>query len=298
VRNLKYKIWRAFTSGGRTVREIQLRRWFEELQRSERAKQPGRLLACGYSVFSQCDEDGIIQEIFRRIGTGDRRFIEFGSEDGSQCNSALLLTTGWSGLWIDGSARYVDNARKSTQGLPIEARQLWITSENIDDALGSWAAGRPDKPAEIDLLSIDIDGNDYWIWRAIQSVTPRVVIVEYNASYPPPIEFTQPYDSASTWDGSNYFGASLSALTKLANEKGYSLVGCTLSGVNAFFVRNDLLEDGGRQLFHAPNVAEEHYEPPRYQLGEMKFGHPARLGPNGTGGRVRRAVREPVNYGE
>lgn len=282
MQKLKYKTWRALTSGGRIVRDIQLRRWFEELQCTERAKQPGRLLSHGYSVFSQCDEDGIIQEIFRRIGTGDRQFIEFGSEDGSQCNTALLLVMGWSGLWMDGSARNIENARKRNPTLPIEARQLWITTHNIDDALGSWAGGRPDNPVEIDLLSIDIDGNDYWIWRAINSVRPRVVVVEYNASYPPPIDFIQPYDASSTWDGSNYFGASLSAFTKLANEKGYSLVGCTLSGVNAFFVRNDLLEDGGRQLFHAPNVAQEHYEPPRYQLGEMKFGHPARLGLNGV----------------
>jgi hypothetical protein len=252
------------------------RRWFEDLQASPRAREAGRLTAYGFKIFSQGDEDGIIQEIFRRIGTTDRRFIEFGVEDGAESNTRLLLMLGWKGLWLDGSAENVRRMNQRAEGASTAA--LFITAENIDGVLGGWAGGTPEAPAEIDLLSIDIDGNDYWVWRAIRSLNPRVVITEYNASYPPPIEFVVPYDPQRTWDGSNYFGASLASMAKLGEEKGYGLVGCNLTGVNAFFVRNDLLAG-----FHEPYTAEEHYEPARYELGPaLRRGHPPRFGINGA----------------
>jgi len=221
------------------------RRWFEELRASPRAREPKRLISHGYKIFSQSDEDGIIQEIFRRVGTTDKRFIEFGVEDGQECNTRLLLMLGWTGMWLDGSAENVRRMDERGEGASTAA--LFITAENIDDALGSWAGGAPHAPAQIDLLSIDIDGNDYWIWQAIRSINPRVVIIEYNAAYPPPIEFVVPYNPQAMWDRSNYFGASLASLARLGAQKGYGLVGCNLAGVNAFFVREDLLS-----AFHEP----------------------------------------------
>jgi hypothetical protein len=250
------------------------RRWFEELQSSPRARQPKRLTAHGFKIFSQSDEDGIIQEIFRRIGTAYKRFIEFGVEDGTECNTRLLLMLGWTGLWLDGSTENVRRMDQRDEGASTAA--LFVTAEIIDAVLGRWAGGTPDAPAEIDLLSIDIDGNDYWVWQAVRSVNPRVVIVEYNAAYPPPIEFVVPYHPERRWDGSNYFGASLASMAKLGSEKGYGLVGCNLAGANAFFVRTDLLAG-----FHQPYSAEEHYEPARYELGlALRNGHPPRFGVN------------------
>jgi hypothetical protein len=260
----------------RRLTDAHYRRWFEELQASPRAREAGRLTSHGFKIFSQSDEDGIIQEIFRRIGTTDRRFIEFGVEDGTESNTRLLLMLGWTGLWLDGSPENVRRMDERAEGASTAA--LFITAENIDGVLGKWAGGTPEAPAEIDLLSIDIDRNDYWIWQAIRSLNPRVVIVEYNASYPPPIQFVVPYQPEATWDGSNYFGASLSSMVKLGHEKGYALVGCNLAGVNAFFVRNDLLSG-----FHEPYTAEEHYEPPRYELGlALRSGHPPKFGDNGA----------------
>jgi hypothetical protein len=262
--------------------EAYYRRWFEDLQASPRAREPKRLMAHGFKIFSQSDEDGIIQEVFRRIGTTDRRFIEFGVEDGTECNTRLLLMLGWSGLWLDGSAENVRRMDARAEGASTAA--LFITAENIDAVLGEWAGGTPDAPAEIDLLSIDIDCNSYWVWRAIRSANPRVVITEYNASYPPPLEFVVPYDPEAAWDGSNYFGASLASLAKLGADKGYGLVGCNLSGVNAFFVRNDLLS-----CFHDPYTAEEHYEPPRYELGlSLRNGHPSAFGINSAAAATER----------
>jgi len=250
------------------------RAWSDELAKPRHA-DPKRLVRYGFKVYSQCDEDGIIQEIFKRIGPANRAFVEFGVESGIECNSVKLLMEGWRGLWIDGSEKYCEQI--ATRFRPfIERRQLavtraFITAENINELIGQGGL-----QGEIDLLSIDIDNNDYWVWKAIDVVQPRVVVIEYNATLRPPLSLVVPYDPIQTWDGSNYFGASLEALVRLGRTKGYRLVGCNFAGANAFFVREDLTKD----LFLDPPTAEEHYEPPRYYLGQLfKAGHRAQPGP-------------------
>jgi hypothetical protein len=109
------------------------------------------------------------------------------------------------------------------------------------------------------LLSIDIDGNDYWVWRAIEAVSPRVIIIEYNATFAPPLCNVVPYKADRIYGGTNYFGTSLCALAKLGDSKGYNLVGCSFRGNNAMFVRKELCDD----KFKFPYTAEEHYEPIR-----------------------------------
>ncbi len=113
--------------------------------------------------------------------------------------------------------------------------------------------------SEIDLLVIDVDGNDFWLWKAIECVNPRVVVVEYNSYYHPPLAITQRYEPLRIFNGTSYYGASLEALVRLAGRKGYNLVGCSIVGDNAFFVRKDLCGD----KFHEPFTAEEHFEPIR-----------------------------------
>jgi hypothetical protein len=211
----------------------------------------------------------MIAEIFSRIGVVSQRFIEFGVEDGRECNTAYLLIQGWSGAWIDGSAENAARARAAFKDYPLEIVQAFLTAENIDQIILRLAGD-----SELDLLCIDIDFNDYWIWKAIKAVKPRLVIIEYNATLPPTLKKTVPYTPTRTWDGSNYFGASLGALEALGREKGYSLVGCSPSGVNAFFVRDDLVVD----RFCAPFTAVNHYEPPRYGLAGP-CGHRADNGP-------------------
>ncbi len=142
------------------------------------------------------------------------------------------------------------------------------------------------KWGELDLLSIDIDYNDYWIWRALTVVKPRVVIIEYNASFPPPISLVVPYEPKATWQvGTNYSGASLEAMTRLAHTKGYSLIGCNFTGINAFYVRNDLIRD---DIFLKPFTAERHYEPLRLDVNRDIVrptihmgleGHASKIGP-------------------
>jgi hypothetical protein len=239
-----------------------------EIAATPRFKDPLRLLASGYKVFSQNQEDGMIAEAFRRIGTTSQRFIEFGVQDGLECNSAFLLTQGWRGAWIEGSAANAAAARAAFASYQVEVVDRYITVENADALISELAVGE-----ELDLLSIDIDTIDYWIWRAIVTVKPRLVVIEYNASWPPFVRKTVAHDPAMQWDGTNYSGASLGALEALGREKGYCLVGCSLAGVNAFFVREDLAGD----RFCAPFTAENHYEPPRYDLAGS-FGHRAGMG--------------------
>ena len=236
-----------------------------------------RLVRHGYKVHSQSDEDGIIAEIFKRIGTKNKTFVEFGVEHGIECNTLWLLMQGWSGLWIDGGASNCKRIAKThahyINGGQLRVENAFITNDNINDLLGrNFSAPGA---AEIDLLSIDIDFNDYWVWMAIVDVKPRVVVIEYNASWPPPANITVPYAPQGRWNGTSYFGASLGALAKLGARKGYSLVGCCLSGTNAFFVRDDLV----KSKFFNPGSAEEHYEPPRYFLSHMPSGHKPGVGP-------------------
>lgn len=240
-----------------------------ELRSTERFREEKRLLKHGFSVHSQTDEDGILQEIFRRVDVTSRRFVEIGVEDGLECNTAFLLIQGWKGAWVEGDPVRATGARRNYKDYPVEIRTTYVTAENADALVDELAAGE-----ELDLLSIDIDFNDYWVWRAIESSRPRVVVIEYNALFPPPTAVTVPYDPKGHWDGSCHRGASLSALTRLGEEKGYHLVGCGLDGINAYFVRSDL----SGNLFASPYTAENHYEPLRRLAVSMKSGRPA-IGP-------------------
>lgn len=239
------------------------------LSKTPRYGDPQRLLSSGLKVYSQGFEDGMIAEVFLRIGVTSRRFIEFGVEDGLECNTAFLLVQGWTGAWIEGSPESATKARATFGGYPVEVVNELVTVSNADQLITRLTGFD-----ELDLLSIDIDFNDYWVWQAIKTVKPRVVVIEYNATMPPAIRKTVAYSPSKAWDGSNYFGASLGALEVLGSAKGYSLVGCSPAGVNAFFVRDDLV---GKK-FCSPFTALNHYEPPRYELAGP-CGHRAGMGP-------------------
>lgn len=228
-------------------------------------KDPQRLEHFGWRVFSQNEEDGIISEIFRRIGTTDKCFIEFGCADGRENNSRLLLEReGWHGLWMDGRKQNILNAHNMfrehlDKGL-LRALPAFITQDNINELIHLHT---PSPRNDIDLLVIDIDGNDAHVWKAITIVRPRVVCIEYNAYAGPFEEWTIDYDPQfrMTHDNGHIFGASLKLLDRVSREKGYTLVGCNITGVNAFFVRDDLLAD----KFVKASVPE-FFHPPRFRL--------------------------------
>ncbi|WP_198170162.1 FkbM family methyltransferase [Mucilaginibacter arboris] len=146
----------------------------------------------------------------------------------------------------------------------LKIKHAFINAENIESLFDEANA-----PAEPDLLSIDIDYNDYHVWQAITKYKPRVVIIEYNSIFRPDTHFVVKYNPKRMWDKTSHFGTSLLALEQLGNQKGYCLVGCVFTGSNAFFVREDLVGD----LFESPYSAENHYEPNRDYL-YYKAGHP------------------------
>jgi hypothetical protein len=250
-----------------------MRAWDEEMAKPRHA-DPKRLLRHGFKVYSQNDEDGILQEIFRRIGAASRTFVEFGVETGVECNTAKLLIEGWRGLWIEGNPESVSAMVKNFAPFiaagKLAVRTSRITAENINELVEKGGMR-----GDIDLLSIDIDYNDYWVWKAIEVVRPRVVVIEYNASLRPPLSLAVPYDPQEHWDGSNFYGASLEALVRLGTAKGYRIVGCSIAGVNAFFVRAELCGN----KFLEPATAQEHYEPPRHYFHLLPAGHQSRPGP-------------------
>jgi hypothetical protein len=241
--------------------------FFQNLLNSSRYADRRKLNHYEHQVFSQNGEDGILAEIFRRIGAKDRFFVEFGVGNGLENNTTFLLTQNWRGAWIEGDPKSIEEIqsrfRKPLQNGQLKALNSFITAENIETLFGQLNI-----PLEFDLLSLDIDRNTYQVWKALSRFKPRVVAIEYNSSFPADVSWISEYDPQRLWNNSMYFGASLKALEQLGATLGYTLVGCDLTGVNAFFVRNT----EPLNLFAEPFTAENHYEPPRYWAGRRE-GH-------------------------
>ncbi len=235
----------------------------------ERMQDDRALENYGFKVYSQNDEDGIIQEIFSRIGTTNKVFIEFGLQDGLESNTHYLLFKDWKGLWIECDDDCYNRIRRKFVNVindgQLRVAKEFITKDNINRIFEDNGV-----TGEIDLLSIDIDGNDYYVFDSIDVINPRVIIMEYNGKFPPDYSWIQAYNSEHIWDGSDKHGASLKALEQLANKKGYALVGTNINGCNAFFIRNELINDS----FLRPLTAEYMYNPMRVNL-KHKSGHPS-----------------------
>jgi hypothetical protein len=232
----------------RQLREVELdRRW--TAGQALRARYPE--LAGGATTlhgaearaYSQNGEDGAIAWLLSEIGAAHRTFVEFGIEDGRECNTANLgRTFGWTGLMMEADTACAARARLFYERFPnVSIVRTTVTPDNIDDLL------REHGPGEVDVLSVDIDGNDLWVWRAITAIEPRLVVIEYNASFGERRSVTVPYttgfDRYRAHPSGFYHGASLAALAKVGDEKGYALVGCDSRGANAFFVRRELLTE-------------------------------------------------------
>jgi hypothetical protein len=205
----------------------------------------------GFRVYSQADEDGILLFLFSIIGVRKYLCVEVCASDGIECNTANLIRHhGWHGLLIDGDAQSVARGIKhyaslrDTYVFPPAFVHAWVTRENINELLSA-----NDFVGEIDLLSLDLDGVDYWVWEALEVVSPRVVIVEYQDILGPERSMTVPYNNdfrASTEAASsgmpNFAGASLKAFVKLGVRKGYRLVAINRYGYNAFFIKSGIAE--------------------------------------------------------
>src|SRR6185503_16920025 len=194
-----------------------------------------------FKIFSQFGEDGIIQYLISNVEIRKETFIEFGVENYEEANTRfLLMQNNWSGFVIDSSEKNIDSIKNSELCWrhDLKFKMGFITAENINDLVKEQGIG-----GEIGLLSIDIDGNDYWVWEKITVVDPVIVIVEYNSVFGKDAKITVPYDPKferhKQHHSGLYWGASLGAFVHLAEKKGYVFVGSNSAGNNAFFVRKD-----------------------------------------------------------
>jgi hypothetical protein len=198
-----------------------------------------------FKVFSQWGDDGIIQFLIDYLEIENRTFIEFGVENYTESNTRFLLINNcWKGLIIDGSAKHIEEIKQSDiyWKYLLTAHHSFITAENINELLSA-----NNFTKEVGLLVVDIDGNDYWVWEAINVIEPIIVCVEYNSLFGCERAITIPYDKSFVRGNAHfsnlYAGASLPALCHLASIKGYKLVACNTNGNNAYFVRNDKVKD-------------------------------------------------------
>ncbi len=253
------------------VREILLNIEIQLIKDAIRRCDPEAFILHGHKVYSQCDEDGIIEGIFKKIGEKTKIFVEAGCGNGLENNTHYLLLKGWRGAWIDGDAENVAFIRSQLEYRPnrvLSVSQDFITAENVNAVFqqGLRNIGVSNFPSEIDLLALDIDGNDLYVLRALEVVKPRVVCVEYNAKFPPPTEIAIEYQPGHKYAEDDYQGASLQSLVNLLEPRGYRLVACSISGVNAFFVRSSDIS-----AVPVDDVCSL-YQPPRHRFTTSKPG--------------------------
>ncbi len=237
----------ALASPKTAIQQKQLMATYRSMQH---AGMPSVLMQdVGFRVHSQYDEDGILLFIFALIGTTNKKCIEICAGDGIECNTAnLIINHRWIGMLCDGDSLRRQRAGKfysahpDTRTWPPVILGDWITRENVNRVIVEHDFG-----GEVDLLSLDMDGVDYWVWDAINEVSPRVVVLEFNHLLGPVVAVTVPYNpefvAEFTPHGADYSGASLAAFIKLSKAKGYRFVGVNSISTNAFFVRNDIEND-------------------------------------------------------
>ena len=215
---------------------------YRELARRQSAPS---LFDVGLRCFSQSEEDGLLLYVFSLIGTTNKKVVEICAGDGIECNAAnLIIHHGWRGLLVDGDEQNIIRGRRfyarcrDTFFYPPFFAHTWITAENANKVVLEHGFG-----GDIDLLSLDLDGMDYWIWKSLTCVQPRVVILEFTSRWGPYRAVTIPYqpDFRANWDRMPWcYGASLAAFVKLGRERGYRLVGTNWHGFNALFLRSDV----------------------------------------------------------
>ncbi len=226
-----------------------------------------------FQVYSQWGEDGLIQFLVNNIELPRKVFVEFGVENYTESNTRfLLINNGWSGLVIDGSRENIEFLKNDDiyWRYNIKAECAFITKDNINQILENNGI-----QGEIGILSVDIDGNDYWVWDAIDSIDPAIVIVEYNARFGTGLAVTVPYDPdfirAKAHYSMIYYGASLRAMCFLGRQKGYAFVGCNSAGNNAFFVRRDLMKSPLMELTVEEGFIGNQFRESRDKNGNLAF---------------------------
>ena len=226
-----------------------------------------------FRVFSQFGDDGIIQWLVHHLEIPNNTFIEFGVEDYSEANTRfLMMNDNWSGFVMDGSHENINKLKAQyyywRHDLNVQA--VFITKANINSLIAAQNFNE-----DVGLLHIDLDGNDYYIWKALNVIKPVIVIIEYNSLFGIDRPISVIYDDGFIRSNAHYsrlfWGASLLSLYNLAKEKGYSFIGCNSAGNNAYFVRNDKLNDKVREVSLIDGFVQSKYRESRDINGLLTF---------------------------
>jgi hypothetical protein len=241
-------------------------------QASKNLKNIQNLGEVEFRVFSQWGEDGIIEWLLQQVMVPNNRFVEFGVENFGEANCRFLLQNrNWRGLVFDGSQANISALRSERLFWmhDLTARAAFVSAENINALIQECGFSGP-----LGILSIDIDGNDYWVWKAIDCVNPAIVICEYNPILgdvePIAVPYRADFQRFQAHHSGLYFGASIAALQRLAEQKGYAFVGTNSNGINAFFVRKDLAGAVVSSLSEIKAFPSRHRDS-RNASGELSF---------------------------
>jgi hypothetical protein len=234
---------------------------------------PANIIDVEFSIFSQFGDDGIIQYLINNLDIKNKIFIEFGVEDYTESNTRfLMMNNNWSGFVMDGSIGNIERLQSQWYYwmYNLESKAVFINKDNINNIIKL-----KKYPTDIGLMHIDLDGNDYYIWEAINAVTPIIVVVEYNSIFGINRPISVIYDENFIRNNAHYsnllFGSSLRSLYNLAMKKGYSFVGCNNAGNNAYFVRSDHLNDMVREVSIEVGFVESMYRESRDADGNLSL---------------------------
>ena len=233
-----------------------------------RVHPPTGIREAEFKVFSQWNEDGILAYLTQAVPCPERTFVEIGVQDYSESNTRFLATSGnWSGICIDDGVAHVDFVGRHALDwrYGVSAVSAFVTTDNINKLIRDGGV-----TGDVGLLSLDVDGQDYWLWDAVTEISPRIVVVEYNAVFGLEAAVTVPQQDDFSYFAAHpsgiYFGASLPAFVALGTRKGYRFVGCESHGANAFFVRDDVAGD-------LPNLtAEQGFVQSRFRTSRSDAG--------------------------
>lgn len=273
IKTILYNLIRKFKLflTNKTNNEFLSKLYVEEIHKKLRVKQVNQYALNGFRVYSQNEEDGIIENIFDDIGTTNKIFCEIGIGDCIENNTHYLLLKDWKGIWIDIRSKYINKLKgkiTSDQRL-LDLLIYKVDKENINKIIGNSNIIIKIKGKEIDFFSIDIDSYDIDCVKFLEVINPRLICIEYNSKFRNNVKLEIKKLKNFYWEYNDYMGSSLSSINEMMNKKGYNLVATNITGSNAFFVRKDLVKKCktfGQSL-------EELYSPPNYELFNYNVAH-------------------------
>jgi hypothetical protein len=253
-----------------TVRAVTIENYINATLADIRARMPDNPVLKGFKVYSQVDEDGIIEAICSKLPSSSqtKNFIEIGCGRGIENNTHFLALKGYRGVWVDGSDTNINFINSQLPGLAsskkLRVEKQFVTVSNVRQLLQSYVNFLgTDK---IEFFTLDIDGNDVFVLaEAMKVVKPAIVCVEYNGKFPPTLSASIKRNDTHSWESDDYHGATLPRFVEALPE--YTLVCCSIAGTNAFFVRNDLTGNFTKYSM------EDLYRPARYELVRRTSGH-------------------------